>query len=415
MPQKPYKDRYNKPKTTRYTKSDYLRWLDMPDMPPPPPKDPFGPDVYEASAIGEVEKQADEAVRSEWESKKGKGKGKGDVVLRKTSDGRRGMRTLLTLPENIATASVDPNAKVPFGGRLTYQAGYERVPSIIPEWLGGKSERVPVLNVDFMRSDEKGAAYKAFQKLSRIAEKSGRSIYSSSLVPQNSAKKSALARARNRLADIAKTELPPNASTYDLLLKDYPQLRYRDIPGFTTSGEYYAEILNQDPRMAVVDDGPRRLKGSFRSMKDLQNQINRIPKENLTYAGTQFDFSGIKTTPNSLARLNAARNLAKVGSVAMDAAGPAFYMVENAANAANPQNIRQFNQELAATDDLGARAVKGLLSPMTTISGLSLAVQEALGYRPMGEIPAQPVAKKEPRKLSRAELEMRTTGPRPKY
>lgn len=382
-------------------------------MPPPPPIDKLAQSFGEDVQAGRIIKAEDEAIRKEWS---GKGKPKTDVVLRRGADGRTGMRTLLTVADNPATAVLDPNARVPFDARLTYQSAYKRVPSNIPEWLGGKSKRVPVLNVDYIRSEKKGAGFKAFQKLADIAEKSGRPIHSDTIVPQYSGGRSKLFQARNMLADINST-MPRGSSTYDLLLKDYPQLRYRDVPNLKTSGKFMAELATTDPRMAIIDEGVQRTgEVKFKSLADLRRQINKIPKEYLTYPGSQLAVYDLRTSPKpSLARLATAKNLAKVGSAAGDAAGPAFYMLENAANYANPENIRQFNRELVATEgDLGAQAVKGLLNPMTAISGLSLAAQEAMGYYPMGKPPKEePIPRKE-RILTEAERQLRT-GPQPKF
>lgn len=401
MPQKPYIDKYSRGVVL--------------DLPPPPPIDKlaqsFGDDISITRAI----EADDKSIRKEWGDK---GKSKSDVVLRRGSDGRTGMRTLLTVAEDPATAVLDANARVPFDAKLTYQSGYRRVPSNLPEWLGGKSKRVPVLNVDYIRSEKKGAGFKAFQKLADIAEKSGRPIRSDTIVPQYSGKRSELFKARNMLADVNST-MPRGSSTYDLLLKDYPQLRYRDVPKLKTSGKFMAELSTIDPRMAVIEEGVERTgELKFKSLADLRRQVNKIPKEYFTYPNSKMAIYDLETTARpSLARLTAAKNLAKVGSVAGEALGPAMYMFENALNYNNPENIRQFNRELAEmalNGDWGMLAAKGLFSPMTAVSGLSLAAQEAAGYYPMGRPKEEEPLRRRERIVSEEEKQLRT-GPQPKF
>lgn len=311
----------------------------VPDLPPPPPIDPFFQEMgnlyaaqsaEKAARIGEVAKEAE--IRETWKSKQ---KPPSDVLIRRVADGRRNMRTLLSLPKDPLSASVDLRAGVPFGGKLTYYPNYIREAPRIPQWLGGESKLTPVLNIDFVRSPEKGSAYKAFQKLTKISEKTGRPIYSDTIIPQYSKQASEIRPSLNRLVDVSR-ELGENATTYDVLKKDFPQLRYRETPNLKTTGKYWANIY---PEMSLtptasVDVGPKpyRIEGTFKSLSDLRSQMNKIPKGSLFNPNTQVEFYNItsKVKPSyGKNLLPAARQLgaalgteaASVGGMALRGAG----------------------------------------------------------------------------------------------
>jgi hypothetical protein len=208
--------------------------------------------------------------------------------------------------------------------------------------MGGKSSLMPVLNVDFIKSAEAergaGHAYKAFQKLINISEKTGRPIYSDTLLPQYSPLRSEIRPSLNKLADVAQ-EMNPNASTFDVLKKNYPQLRYRETPNLKTSGKFWAQVypemdLDLSKQMATIDSGrgPYKIERSFKSLSELQRQINQIPKGSLYNPNTSFEFYSLTSkVPHNYGRdlMPAARTLgralgteaASLGGMALRGAG----------------------------------------------------------------------------------------------
>lgn len=230
-------------------------------------------------------------------------KAKPDIVLRRqryqTGDGRsvtlpKGTRTLAV----VAKEAVPPaTGDVPVSGTLKYYpAPVAKQPSL-PKWLGGKPTTQQMLAVDFMSSYQKGSAYTAFQKLIEISEKSGRPIYSSTLVPQFSDNSPQTARGKSSLLDVGKA-LGEKASTYDVLKKDYPQLRYREVPGLTTSGRFWANVYPPVSGEAAAYDGPGpyRLEKRFRTMDELRSIVNQIPKESLYNPYTKTHVEGLVST-----------------------------------------------------------------------------------------------------------------------
>lgn len=320
----------------------------VPDLPPPPPERTrlYASTREKTERIERASKEAE--IRETW---KGKKKPTSDVLIRRATDGRRNMRTLFTLPKDLLSAAVDSRAGVPFGGKITYYPYDKNETSRIPKWLGGQSKLTPMLDVDFVQSSEKGSAYKAFQKLTKISEKTGRPIYSASIIPQYSIKASKIRPSLNRLAD-ASRELGEKTTTYDVLKKDFPQLRYRETPNLKTSGKYWAYIYPETSLTptASVDVGPKpyRIEKKFKSLGDLRSQINQIPKDSLFNPNTKFEFFDItsKVKPSYGRNLMpAARQLgAALGTEASSVGGMAL---RGAGRLAGPVGVAMTAYDLA--------------------------------------------------------------------
>jgi len=232
-----------------------------------------------------------------------KNKSKPDVVLRRqlirAGDGTvrpvpKGTRTLAVVAKEAAQAGGD----LPVSGTLKYYPTPVSKDSSLPKWLGGKPTVQQMLGIDYMRSYEKGSAFTAFQKLVELSERSGRPIYSGTIVPQLS-KATPPLLSQSPLLDVGKA-LGEKATTYDVLKKDYPQLRYREVPGLTTSGRFWANVYPpiSGRAEATVNDGPGpyQIGGKFRTLDEFRSIVNQIPKESLYNRNTSFKIDGLVST-----------------------------------------------------------------------------------------------------------------------
>lgn len=229
-------------------------------------------------------------------------KTKPDVVLRRqlirAGDGSvrpvpKGTRTLAV----VAKEAVPPaGGDLPVSGTVKYSPALVSKPSSLPKWLGGKPTTQQMLSVEYIKSFEKGSAFTGFQKLIEISERAGRPIYSATLVPQLSDKSFSL-RSKSPLLDVGKA-LGAKATTYDVLKKEYPQLRYREVPGLTTSGKFWANVYPPVSGEARVNEGsgPHAVGKNFRTMDELRSFVNRIPKESLYNPNTSFRIDGLIST-----------------------------------------------------------------------------------------------------------------------
>jgi TP901 family phage tail tape measure protein len=100
------------------------------------------------------------------------------------------------------------------------------------------------INLDYIKSGKKGDAFRMFKALARTSRRIGRPIFSTNLIPQKE----------------QKDNLDPNADNYSNLIKMYPHLRYRDIPGLKTRGDFYF--------------GQEEFK--FRSLSGLREHVNKL-------------------------------------------------------------------------------------------------------------------------------------------
>lgn len=229
-----------------------------------------------------------------------KKKSKPDVVLRRqlirAGDGTvrpvpKGTRTLAVVAKEAAQAGGD----LPVSGTLKYYPAPVSKDSSLPKWLGGKPTVQQMLSVDYIRSYEKGSAFTAFQKLVELSERSSRPIYSGTIIPQLSTDPSL----RSPLLDVGKV-LGEKATTFDVLKKDYPQLRYREVPGLTTSGRFWANVYPpvSGRAEATVNSGPGpyQIGGKFRTLDEFRSIVDKIPKESLYNRNTAFKIDGLVST-----------------------------------------------------------------------------------------------------------------------
>lgn len=231
---------------------------------------------------------------------------------------------------NFASPFIKSRKNLSISGPYTkYSTNAGSILKVYPQIQRGDDRQIRVKYMEAAQGT-KGEAFKLFLHLAKLAARAKASIFSDELLPQS-----------DRFEKIFDNE---ELSNFDKLLKLFPQLRYRMIPGATTKGNL------------IYPKGQGNV--SFETLQELKSHVNKIPESQFAYYFNQgVNDSGVldvKTTFDNLAK-GFVPNFASQNAIA----AMQRLLNDPAASIGEKVNAAKFLSKFGATASLGSKSLGG--------------------------------------------------------